>query len=82
MRDTRKTWKKKGENEKGKVLQKFSNVKMTIKLFTFIFCLCKMIHFARKHSLGKCSLYCYISNEDFLTVEGYLKQRNEIPTSI
>ena len=55
---------------------------MTIKLFTFIFCLCKRIHFARKHSLGKRSLYYYISNEDFLTVEEYLKQRNEIPTSI
>ena len=41
-----------------------------------------MIYFARKHILVKCSLCYYISSKVFFIVAGYLKQSNEIPSSI
>ena len=37
--------------------KKSKNVKPTIKLFTFIFCMYKRTFFARKYSLGKYVLY-------------------------
>ena len=53
---------------------------MTIKFF--IFCLWKRIYFARKHCLGKCSLYYYIASKFLFSVAGYLKWSNETPTTI
>ena len=47
-----KHWKE-GENLK----EEFKNETTTIKLFTFIYYIWKRIYFARKCSLGKCSLY-------------------------
>ena len=44
-----------------KSIRKVKKVTTTIKLFTFIFCLWKKMYFARKRSLGKFSLYYYIS---------------------
>ena len=58
------------------------NPKTKIKFFTFIFCIWKWIYFTVKHSLGKCSLYYYISSKAFFSVAGYLKRGNETPTSI
>ena len=55
---------------------------MKIKFFSFIFCIWKRIYFARKHSLGICALYHYISGKVSFSVAGYLKRRNETPTSI
>ena len=55
---------------------------MTIKFFTFIFCLCKRIYFAQKHSLRKWSLHYYISRKVLFSVAGYLKRSNETPASI
>ena len=40
------------------------------------------IYFARKYSLGKCSLYYYISSKVFFSVAGYLKRSNETPTFV
>ena len=53
-----------------------------IKFLTFIFCIWKRIYFARKHCLGKCNLYYYISSKVFFSVAGYLKRSIETPTSI
>ena len=58
------------------------SLRTEIKLFTFIFCKRKMIYFALKYSLGKCSLYYYISSKVFFIVAGYLKRSNETSTSI
>ena len=58
------------------------NPKTKIKFFTFIFCIWKWIYFTVKHSLGKCSLYYYISSKAFFSVAGYLKRGNETPSSI
>ena len=55
---------------------------MKIKFFTFIFCIWKRIYLARKHSLGRCNLYYYISSKVFFSVAGYLRRKNETPTSI
>ena len=81
VRDARKTLKT-GENEKRKAEEKFNNVTSTIKFFYFIFCIWKRIYFARKHSLGICVLYYCISGKVSFSVAGYLKRRNETPTSI
>ena len=52
-------------------------------LLLFFVAIWKRIHFAQKNnSLGKCSLYYYISGKVFFSVAGYLKQSNETPTSI
>ena len=53
-----------------------------MKFFTFIFCIWRRIYFTGKHSLGKCSLYYYISSKVSFSGAGYLKRSNEAPTSI
>ena len=70
------------KNERWKVSETFNKLTTTIKFFTFIFCLRKRIYFARKHSLGKCILYHFISSKVLFSVARYLKQSNEIPTFI
>ena len=42
-------------------------------IFPFIFCKWNRIYFARKHSLGKCDLYYYISSKLFRVAE-YLNE--------
>ena len=59
----------KGGNEKRKVYEKFNDVTTTIKFFTFIFYIWKRIYFGRRHSLGKFSLYYYISSKGFLVLQ-------------
>ena len=61
-RDTRKTLKR-GKMKNEKVQEKFNSVIKTVKFFTFIFCIRKRIYIARKHILGKCSSYNYISSK-------------------
>ena len=56
----------------------FNNVATGIKFFSFIYSILEGTYFARKHDLGKCSLYYYISSK----VAGYLERSNETPTSI
>ena len=53
---------------KTKSIRKFNNVTTTIKFFTFLW-ICKRIYFAWIHSLGKCSLYYYISSNFFLVLQ-------------
>ena len=63
-RATRRTLRR-SKNEKRKVYEKFNDITTTIKFFTLIFCIWKRIYFARKHSLGKFSLYYYIFSKGF-----------------
>ena len=56
----------------------FNNVATGIKFFSFIYSILEGTYFARKHDLGKYSLYYYISSK----VAGYLERSNETPTSI
>ena len=59
-RDTRNTLKEGMKNGNYK-----KSLTTAIKFFSFIVSIWKRIYFARKHSLGKCSLYYYISSNLF-----------------
>ena len=61
--DAKKTLKRR-KNEKQKSIRKDLQRSNANKILYFYFCIWKMIYFARKYSLGKCSLYYYISSKD------------------
>ena len=57
--------------------EKYEKRLTTLIKFLLLFLLWKRIYFPRKHSMGKCTLYYYISSKISFSVAGYLKQSSE-----